>query len=406
MENDGKSTKSGKSKMTSTDGGLTKNPFGFANDMDVSYGVLKYNFKPRGDSTMQQSFGLVATHIPSNYAEIEKAINKSRNDLPSLNSFRQYCIRYTDTTSAPDEGDMDRLFRSFIDPAHWDGYHDGHGRRALSIWPGMLPPPQRTIKPDMCIGIDPSSLDKHRWLAKHLEGHVRNRSFICTNGLVEYKTGEGSIPAARIQNQAAAALLSSAWLEDEQTLRRIEDLVEKAVISIGSTNDGAPGQRRISAEDAVIGNAFVGSICFDGNTIEASVHWLDKSISSGTREYDVFSMRVAIGQPFAVTLSEYQATYQKFANFLDWMLDARTARLKRVLQQPEVEPQAIAKPEPMVEASDSEDEDEGGDLPAAQSASNGQQPMQRKGSKKRSGMARALSNAKHSAAKKLKEKKR
>ncbi len=188
-----------------------------------------------------------------------------------------------------------------------------------------------------------------------------------------------------------------------------------------------PLAQTMLADSAVIGKAFVGSICFDGSAMEASVHWLDHSITSNERKYDVFSLRVATGHPFATTLSEYQATYQRFANFFDWLLDVRSARLTQILTQPESEPTAITRPEPVYESSDSEDDgeesDDDNDIAAGQPSTTSQpmghmslQPSAEladdagtasghaKGKSKKKSVANALSNVAQAAAKKLKQK--
>lgn len=115
----------------------------------------------------------------------------------------------------------------------------------------------------------------------------------------------------------------------------------------------------VAGNDAssVIGKSFVGSICFDGNAMEASVHWLGPSVTSGQRKYDVFSMRVATGHPFAIDLPEFQDCYRKFANFLDWLQEVREERLKAILALPVIEPKEIALVEPPDEPSEDEDEE-------------------------------------------------
>lgn len=137
---------------------------------------------------------------------------------------------------------------------------------------------------------------------------------------------------------------------------------------------------RSRAEETVMGKAFVGSICFDGNSIEASVHWLGKSQTSNTRKYDIFSLRVATGNPFAADLEEYQATYKKIANFMDWMVSVRNDRLKEIMKLLTNEPKEIALPEPDFDPSDSvydSDDDEGGGAPSQDEPStSNSQPMQ------------------------------
>ena len=111
----------------------------------------------------------------------------------------------------------------------------------------------------------------------------------------------------------------------------------------------------------MLGKAFVGSICFDGNSIEASVHWLDRSLSSQERQYDVFSMRVATGHPFAATLAGYRSSHHEFANFLDWMSSTRDLRWTQITECPTKEPAAMTFEERegcLPTKSDGEEEDE------------------------------------------------
>ena len=121
-------------------------------------------------------------------------------------------------------------------------------------------------------------------------------------------------------------------------------------------------------------------ICFDGTSIEASVHWLEKPRSGMMREYvfsHMFSIRVATGTPFAATLEEYQSTYKKFAIFLNWLRDKGEERLQQILCVPEMEPPGIALPElEDVDPSGSEDDGEEGPASSAvQQESSASQPM-------------------------------
>lgn len=95
------------------------------------------------------------------------------------------------------------------------------------------------------------------------------------------------------------------------------------------------------------------------------------------RGYDMFSLRVATGTPFAATLEEYQSSYKKFANFFDWLRDKREDRLKQILRVPEIEPPGISLPEPEYdESSESEDDGEAGaGSSTAQQESSASQPM-------------------------------
>lgn len=194
-----KSMTSQKSKTTaksSTDGGLTKDPFGYATRMAVGFGIWRYNFRsPERSETLCQA-GMVATAHPSNLQEILDTLNKDRENMPSLDAFRKFSIKAGKIAEGPDEGDMGELFALFLDPSSWDGSCHTHGRIALYASSELLPQPQKLVKPDLGIGIDPTTLTTRQWIAKHIPGYIRNSTFICSNGLVEYKTTEGSIAQA------------------------------------------------------------------------------------------------------------------------------------------------------------------------------------------------------------------
>lgn len=194
-----KSTKSGKSRRTTrttTEGGLRGNPYGYAVEMAQSYGVLGYDYYELENPNDQKRLGLAAPFIPSNYVEIKKVLTRERDDLPSYKSFRKFSEKAAQVAMASDEGELNSLFTLFLDTTDWNKMYHGCGRKALVVPPRKLPPPQRLIKPDMIIGIDPSRLSTRTWIAKHIPGYVRNRVLISVNGLVEYKSAEGSIPAA------------------------------------------------------------------------------------------------------------------------------------------------------------------------------------------------------------------
>ena len=192
--------KSGKSKTkttakSTTGTGLSRNPFGYAMSMGERYGVLQPEINPMV-SDDQLQLGLAVARFPNNYLEIRKALEKDRVDLPSMDAFVKFCQNATEIALAPDEGEMAALFNLFIDPQAWNGFEHRHGRHTLVVPPGLLPPPQKLVKPDMAMGIVPAKLRKRHWIAKHLPGYIRNRLLICANGLVEYKSGEGNMAAA------------------------------------------------------------------------------------------------------------------------------------------------------------------------------------------------------------------
>lgn len=106
-----------------------------------------------------------------------------------------------------------------------------------------------------------------------------------------------------------------------------------------------------------LGTASVGSVAFDGNMIEASVHWLDRRPEPAPPDQlTVFSCRVAAGIVFATNLADFQETHRVFANFLDWLRDVRKLRFDRLKKMSYVDPDpppavevAAHEPEPILE---------------------------------------------------------
>lgn len=109
-----------------------------------------------------------------------------------------------------------------------------------------------------------------------------------------------------MQNRAAAAIAALHWYRFEQQVLGITPL---------------------------IAHASVGSICFDGNSIEAAVHWLEPS-QSPEREFDVLCHRVATGHAFAQNLADFTETRKRFRNLLDWLKLGREQRLEAVKRLP------------------------------------------------------------------------
>ncbi|ERF70018.1 hypothetical protein EPUS_03570 [Endocarpon pusillum Z07020] len=318
-------------------GPLRTNPFGYTVEMHESFGVVPYLYDENGsdDPDTVEDLDLVATYTPSNLKEIQTALQKDRDDLPGKSHFRTVASMIAENALNPKEPKTTHLFNTFLNPTSRKGRYGKVGKETWIIPEGMLPSLQRRLEPDLSIGIAHEKLGMRVWSAKHLPGHIKNRQMICVNGVVEYKTEEGSIARARVQNLAAATLACDAWLADENFL---------------TNGKGA---------ECVVGKAFVGSICFDGNVIEASVHWLAPSVTSSTRKYDTFSMRVATGHPFSLYLSEFRACYQKFANFLDWIRDVQQVRLQDILKLPPSEPENLSLPQPDDGLSEDEEDTSG-----------------------------------------------
>lgn len=196
-----KSTQTGKSRKTEKSGksgksGLTKNPFGYSVLMAVNFGVMLYNYFPGEETEKAEKLDLVACDLPSNVKTIIEALGSYRDDLPTRKAFQRYCVVAAQLASAPKESEVEKLFAQFLDPSSRDDANHIHGRRNLVTSPGMLPLDQTKVMPDMCAGIKPFHLKGRTWVGKYLEGIVANKTMIIVNGIVEYKSSEGSISAA------------------------------------------------------------------------------------------------------------------------------------------------------------------------------------------------------------------
>ena len=181
---------------TNTKSGLTGNPIGYAMLMGQEYGVVRYKYILPGKGSFHEQLGVTARKLPSNYAEIRKALTKDRDDLPTMKDFFKYCQGIDPTNISPEEDEIEALYQGFLYPGDWHRGVHGYGRYALLLQPGLLPIPPNKIKPDMCMGIDPSELGKRSWIAKHLPGYARNSTLICINTVVEHKSSDGSIVTA------------------------------------------------------------------------------------------------------------------------------------------------------------------------------------------------------------------
>lgn len=121
-----------------------------------------------------------------------------------------------------------------------------------------------------------------------------------------------------MQNRPAAALAALQW-------HRFEQLIL----------DSSPQT----------GVASVGSICFDGNVIEATLHWLEPTADEEEEhEFDVHSFQIANGIAFAATLEEFQHTMRVFRNFFDWLKELRTKRFAAIQALPRKDPKTPRYP--------------------------------------------------------------
>ena len=97
--------------------------------------------------------------------------------------------------------------------------------------------------------------------------------------------------------------------------------------------------------ERTLDNAHIGSICFDGQMMEASVHWLalrPEEDAYAVNQVDVLSCRVATGIVAGATVAEIQETHRKFANFLDWIYEEAEARHQTLKRLPKIAPTVIA----------------------------------------------------------------
>lgn len=163
--------------------------------MHESFGVVPYLYDENGsdDPDTVEDLGLVATYTPSNLKEIQTALQKDRDDLPDKSHFRTVASMIAENALDPKSLKTLHLFNTFLNPTSRKGRYGKVGQETWIIPEGMLPSSQKLLEPDLSIGIAHEKLGMRVWSAKHLPGHIKNRQMICVNGVVEYKTEEGSI---------------------------------------------------------------------------------------------------------------------------------------------------------------------------------------------------------------------
>lgn len=185
--------KTGRTMARTVYGGLQDNPRRYATRMRNEHGVQSYGFFPVRGSRSQKEKGLASAHFPSNFDDIQTTLLKGREDLPSHFQFLRFCQR---SSRSPNEAQMNEVFGHFLDLDQWQEARHYYGRETLLVPHQDLPQPQSKILPDLVIGIDPESLGIHLWVQKHLCSHVQSQTAVCVNGLVEYKSLEGSLSTA------------------------------------------------------------------------------------------------------------------------------------------------------------------------------------------------------------------
>ncbi|KAI9788758.1 MAG: hypothetical protein M1816_006615 [Peltula sp. TS41687] len=285
-------------------GPLQKDPERYGQELDKDYGIRYYDYRNNSPK------------LPANLEVIRAALEVERNDTPTLEAFRRYCESVEERLV---ESDLGERCREFLGIFNDDGDHGNH-KIPWTNFGTLLPPGQKSLTPDMSCGLKSNSTDISSWILAKIPGFVRGRSLISVNGIIEYKNShKGSIFLARLQNRAAAGLAVHDW-------------------------------HRFSAIDPdhapKIQHAYVGSICYDGNAIEASVHWIEPAPVRSGRQFNVHSHRIATGHPFAATYEEFQAVQKKFRNFVDWLKGIRTERLERIKAISEAGPGPNSGPDP------------------------------------------------------------
>ncbi|KAI9818014.1 MAG: hypothetical protein M1826_001447 [Phylliscum demangeonii] len=279
----------------STRGSLHTRPLQYSLDLETLYGIHDYDYDE------------LVVKAPSNLPEIQRALAADRDDAPTMKEYLSFC---RETSSERREDFVPTLLRRFLDIP--DRYSPPHiyGKVPWSNFVGHLPPQQRAFTPDITCGLSPMSKALPAWFAARTPGYVQQGEIVCANGVLECKSGHGgSMVTARIQNRAIAALAAQAW---HQLARDVLD-----------------------DDSDALWHASVGSICFDGNTIEASVHWLEPATSAEEdREFDVYSYRLAAGPAFAVSLEQFQATQKIFRNLMAWLTRRREECLERIKRIP------------------------------------------------------------------------
>lgn len=177
--------------MTSKSASLHVNPIEFSNRLVRNHGVLDYSFREPLDPARTKVD--LTKHVPSNLDAINEALARSRDDLPDIAAWRDYCNSAWAVSHTGQEDEVAPLITSFFGRA----LAKGAGRifeKALMVNVGhLLPPGHPTIRPDRVAGMWPDMLETQQWLHQPLSQFIQGGAMICVNEIHEFKSSAGKL---------------------------------------------------------------------------------------------------------------------------------------------------------------------------------------------------------------------
>lgn len=177
--------------MTTRSPSLHADPLEFSNHLISDHGVLDYDFQePRDPARTKVD---LTTHVPSNLDTINEALARSRDDLPDIDAWRDYCDSAWSVSHRGQEDQVPSLMTSFRGRAVAEK-RGSVFEKALMVNVGhLLPPGHPTLRPDLLGGMRPQNLGTQLWLRPPLSQFIQGGSMICVNEVHEYKSSTGSL---------------------------------------------------------------------------------------------------------------------------------------------------------------------------------------------------------------------
>lgn len=156
--------------------------------------MLDYDFRTPDDSV--QAMIDLTRYIPSNLHSINEALARSRDDLPNINAWRDYCNYAWNVSSAGQEDEVGPLLATQFtrDIAKGNGRSFQKARMVDIVH--LLPAGHLSLRPDRLGGMWPMELGTHIWLAPALKKFIPMSNMICVNEVYEFKSSSGDLSKA------------------------------------------------------------------------------------------------------------------------------------------------------------------------------------------------------------------
>lgn len=186
---------------------LHADPIRFNELLDSDHGVLDYDFAMPEDPAQAQVD--LTQDVPSNLHAISEALARSRDDLPDINDWRDYCRYAWNVSKAGQEDGVGPLLARAFGPNIARDDSRSFQKASLVDVGHLLPLDQSSLQPDQLGGIFPTKLKTQLWLKPVLSRFFPKSNMICANEVHEFKSSAGSLVKAVSPAQLHASGLVS-----------------------------------------------------------------------------------------------------------------------------------------------------------------------------------------------------